>query len=37
VRTVAVDLKTHKLYTAEQEEYGKRVARMVVYDAVGGH
>jgi len=37
VHTVAVDLKTHKLYTPEQEENGKPVARMVVYDAVGDH
>jgi len=35
VHTVAVDLQTHKLYTPEQEEDGKPVARMVVYDAVG--
>jgi len=35
VHTVAVDLKTHKLYTPEQEEDGKPVARMVVYEAVG--
>jgi YVTN family beta-propeller protein len=35
VHTVVVDLKTHKLYTPEQEEDGKPVARMVVYDAVG--
>jgi hypothetical protein len=34
VHTVAVDLKTHRLYTPEQEEDGKPVARMVVYDAV---
>ena len=34
VHTVAVDLKTHRLYTPEQEEGGKPVARMVVYDAV---
>ena len=34
VHTVAVDLKTHKLYTPEQEEDGKPVARMVVYEAV---
>ena len=26
----AVDLKTHKLYTPEQEEDGKPVARMIV-------
>jgi len=35
VHTVAVDLKTHKLYTPEQEEDGKPVARMVVYEALG--
>ena len=35
VHTVAVDLKTHKLYTPEQEEDGKPVARMVVYEAIG--
>ena len=35
VHTVAVDLKTHRLYTPEQEEDGKPVARMVVYQAVG--
>jgi YVTN family beta-propeller protein len=35
VRSVAVDLQTHRLYTPEQEEDGKPVARMVVYDAVG--
>jgi len=34
VHTVAVDLKTHRLYTPEQEEGGKPVARMVVYEAV---
>jgi DNA-binding beta-propeller fold protein YncE len=35
VHTVAVDLKTHRLYTPEQEEDGKPVARMMVYEAVG--
>lgn len=35
VHTVAVDLQTHRLYTPEQEEDGKPVARMVVYEAVG--
>src|SRR5215813_11283205 len=35
VHTVAVDLNTHKLYTPEQEEDGKPVARMVVYEATG--
>jgi DNA-binding beta-propeller fold protein YncE len=34
VHTLAVDLKTHLVYTPEQEEDGKPVARMVVYDAV---
>ncbi len=34
VHTLAVDLKTHRLYTPEQEEDGKPVARMVVYEAV---
>jgi hypothetical protein len=35
VHTVAVDLKTRRLYTPEQEEDGKPVARMVVYEVVG--
>ena len=35
VHTVAVDQKTHRLYTPEQEVDGKPVARMVVYEAVG--
>src|SRR5207249_5982906 len=30
----AYDLKTHRVYTPEQEEDGKPVARMVVYEAV---
>lgn len=34
VQTLAVDLETHRVYTPEQEEDGKPVARMVVYDAV---
>ena len=34
VHTLAVDLKTHRVYTPEQEEDGKSVARMVVYEAV---
>ena len=34
VHTIAVDLRTHRLYAPEQEEDGKPVARMVVYDAV---
>jgi DNA-binding beta-propeller fold protein YncE len=34
VHTLAVDPKTHRVYTPEQEENGNPVARMVVYDAV---
>jgi len=34
VHTLAVDLRTHRVYTPEQEEDGKAVARMVVYEAV---
>ena len=34
VHTLAVDLETHRVYTPEQEEDGKPVARMLVYDAV---
>jgi DNA-binding beta-propeller fold protein YncE len=34
VHTLAVDVDTHRVYTPEQEEDGKPVARMVVYDAV---
>jgi hypothetical protein len=30
---LAVDPSTHRVYTPEQEEDGKPVARMVVYDA----
>lgn len=36
VHSLAVDLETHRVYTPEQEENGKPVARMVVYDAVTG-
>ena len=35
VHSLAVDLKTHRVYTPEQEEDGKPVARMVVYEATG--
>jgi YVTN family beta-propeller protein len=35
VHSLAVDLKTHRIYTPEQEENGKPVARMAVYEAVG--
>lgn len=34
VHSLAVDEKTHRVYTPEQEEDGKPVARMVVYEAV---
>jgi YVTN family beta-propeller protein len=34
VHTLAIDLKTHRVYTPEQEEDGKSVARMAVYEAV---
>jgi DNA-binding beta-propeller fold protein YncE len=37
VHSLAVDLETHKVYTPEQEEDGKPVARMVVYEAVESH
>jgi hypothetical protein len=34
VHSLAVDLKTHRVYAPEQEEDGKPVARMVVYEVV---
>ena len=34
--TLAVDLEMHRVYTPEQEENGKPVARIVVYEAVTG-
>lgn len=34
VHSLAVDPKTHRVYAPEQEENGKPVARMVVYEAV---
>lgn len=34
VHSLPVDPKAHCIYTPEQEEHGKRVARMVVYEAV---
>lgn len=36
VHSLAVDLETHHVYTPEQEENGKPVARMVVYEALIG-
>lgn len=34
VHSLAVDPKTHRVYAPEQEEDGKPVARMIVYEAV---
>ena len=34
VHSLAVDSETHRVYTPEQEENGKPVARMIVYEAV---
>jgi hypothetical protein len=34
VHSLAIDSKTHRVYTPEQEEDGHGVARMVVYEAV---
>lgn len=34
VHSLAVDPATHRVYTPEQEENGKPVARMIVYEAV---
>ncbi len=36
VHSLAVDIKTHKVYAPEQEENGKPVSRMIIYDAVVG-
>jgi DNA-binding beta-propeller fold protein YncE len=32
VHSLAVDLKTHRVYTPEQEDHGKPAARMIVYE-----
>jgi YVTN family beta-propeller protein len=37
VHSLAVDPETHRVYTPEQEEDGKPVARMIVYEAAGAH
>ena len=34
VHSLAVDLETHRVYAPEQEEEGKPVARMIVYEAI---
>jgi len=36
VHSLAVDPATHRVYAPEQEEAGKPVARMVIYEAVEG-
>ncbi len=36
VHSLAVDPQTHRVYTPEQEEDGKPVARMIVYEAING-
>jgi DNA-binding beta-propeller fold protein YncE len=36
VHSLAVDAETHRVYTPEQEENGKPVARIIVYEAVAG-
>src|ERR1700681_2247645 len=36
VHTLAVDVRTYRVYTPEQEEDGKPVARMVAYEAATG-
>ena len=37
VHSLAADPETHRVYTPEQEENGKPVARMIVYQAVTGN
>ncbi|HET9100898.1 MAG TPA: YncE family protein [Acidobacteriaceae bacterium] len=34
VHSLAVDVKTHRVYTPEQQENGRPVARMIVYEAM---
>src|SRR3954465_13942712 len=34
VHSLAIDLKTHKLYVPEQEEHGRPAARIAIYDAI---
>jgi DNA-binding beta-propeller fold protein YncE len=36
VHSLAVDANTHRVYAPEQEEDGRPVARMIVYEAVVG-
>lgn len=37
VHSLAIDLSNHRVYAPEQEENGKGVAKMVVYEAVAPH
>ena len=34
VHSLAIDPTTHRVYAPEQDENGRAVARMVVYDAI---
>jgi DNA-binding beta-propeller fold protein YncE len=36
IHSLAVDVKTHRIYAPEEEEQGRPVARMVVFDALVG-
>jgi hypothetical protein len=36
VHSLAVDEKTHRVYAPEEQENGKPIARMIVYEAVTG-
>jgi DNA-binding beta-propeller fold protein YncE len=35
VHSLAVDTATHRVYAPEQQENGRPVARMIVYEAIG--
>jgi hypothetical protein len=37
VHSLAVDPVTHRVYTPQQEEDGKPVAKMVVYESISPH
>jgi hypothetical protein len=36
VHSLAVDVSSHRVYAPEQQEEGRPVARMIVYEAVAG-
>jgi hypothetical protein len=36
VHSLAVDVSSHRVYAPEQEEDGRPVARMIVYESVAG-